>query len=57
MKVIGGGPLIDFEEIWLNELLGLTVIGMRCSDCYIISICCDVYVFWREWNVRSVNIE
>ena len=52
-----GGPFINFVEIWLNELLGLTVFGVRCSDCYVISICCDLYVFWGERNVRSVNIK
>ena len=45
MKIISGGPFIDFVEIWLNKLLGLTMFGVRCSDCYVISICCDLYVF------------
>ena len=45
MKVISDGPFIYFAEIWLNNLLGLTVLGVRCSDCHVISICCDLYVF------------
>ena len=28
MKIISGGPFIDFVKIWLNELLGLTVFGV-----------------------------
>ena len=57
IKVISDGPFIHFAEIWLNNLLGLTVFGVCCSDCYVISICCDLYVFWREWNVRGVKVE
>ena len=57
MKIISGGPFIYLAEIWLNKLLGLTVIGTRCSDCYIISICYNFYVFWAKWNVRCVNVE
>ena len=33
------------------------VFGVRCSDCYVIIICCDLYVFWGEWNVNGVNLE
>ena len=58
MKVISGGPFIYFVEIWLNKLLGLIMFGARCSDYYVISICCDLYMsFGGEWNVRSVNVE
>ena len=57
MKVISGGPFIDFVEIWLIKLLGLMVFGVRCSDCYVISICCDLYVFWGKWNVRGIDVE
>ena len=56
MKIIIGGPLIDFVKIWLNEFLGFMVFGVKCCDCYVISICCDLYVFWGEWNVRDVDV-
>ena len=29
MKIISGGPFIDFVKIWLNELLGPLVFGVR----------------------------
>ena len=35
----------------------LTVFGVRCSDYYVISIFCDLYVFWGKWNFRGVNVE
>ena len=57
MKIISGGSFIYFVEIWLNKLLGLTVFGVRCSDCYVINICCDLYVFSGKWNVRGVNVD
>ena len=57
IKIISGGLFIDFVEIWLNEMSGLTVFGVRCSNCYVISISCDLYIFCREWNVRGVNVE
>ena len=33
--------------------------GFWCENlyCYVISICCDLYVFCGEWNVRGVNVE
>ena len=42
MKITSGGPFIYFAKILLNKLLGLMVFGVRCSDCYVISICCDL---------------
>ena len=48
MKIISGGPFIYFVEIWLNKLLSLMVFGVICSDYYVISICCDWYVFWGK---------
>ena len=38
VKVVGGGPFMNFVEIWLYELLGHMVFGMRCCDCYVISV-------------------
>ena len=57
MKIINGVPFIYFVKIWLNELLGHRVFGVRCCDCYVISIYCDLYIFYGEWNVRGVNVE
>ena len=57
MKVVGGGPFLDFVEIWLNNLLGCVGFGVRCNDCHIISICSEFYTFWWEWDVRGVNVE
>ena len=58
MKITSGGPLMEFMEIWLNKLLSLKrVFGVRCSDGCVISICCDLYIFWGKWNVRGVNVE
>ena len=54
MKIISGDPFIYFVKIWFNKLLGLTVFG---SDSYVISIYCDLYIFWGKWNVRGVNVE
>ena len=45
MNIIGDGPFIDIEKIWLNELLGLTTFAVKYFDCYTISICCGLYVF------------
>ena len=42
MKVISDGPFIYFAEVWLNNLFDLTVFDVRYSDCYVISICCDL---------------
>ena len=41
MKIISGAPFIYFVKIWLNKLLSLTVFGVRCSDCYVISSFAD----------------
>ena len=41
----------------VNGLLGLAMFGVRCCDCYVVNTCCDLYVFWEEWNVRGVNVE
>ena len=57
MKILCGGPFIYFVKIWFNKLLGLTVFGVRCSDCYVISICCDLYIFWGKWNVTGKIVE
>ena len=56
MKIISGGPFIDFVKIWLNELLGLRVFGLRCCDCYVITLCCDFVHLLSEWNARGVNV-
>ena len=57
VKAVVGGPFMNVGEIWLYELLGLTVIGVRCCDCYVVSVCCELYVFRRVWNVRSIYVE
>ena len=47
MKIISGGPFIKFLKIWFKSWLsGLMVFGVRCCNCYVISICCDLYIFW-----------
>ena len=33
MKIICNGSFIYFVKIWLNELMNLIVLGVRCSDC------------------------
>ena len=38
--------IIGFIKLWLNELFGLVMFGVGHCDCYVISICCDLYVFW-----------
>ena len=48
MKIISGGPFIDYMEIWLNKLLDLTVFGVKCCDCYVIKIYYDLYSFGRS---------
>ena len=53
MKVISGGSLVCFAKIWLNELLGLTVFGVGCSDCYVISIYC-VVCYKLDNDVKNV---
>ena len=57
VKVVVGCPFVNFVEIWLYELLGLVVLGMTCCDCDVISVCGELYVFWRVWNVRGINVE
>ena len=56
MKIISGFPFIDFGKICFNDLLGLTVFDVRCCDCYVIGICCDLHIFWEEWNIKSENV-
>ena len=46
MRIISVGLCIGFLKIWLKELLGLTGFGLRCSDFYVVNICCDLFVFW-----------
>ena len=57
VKIVYGGPLVNFVEVWLKELLGLTMFSVGCCDCYIISVCCELNVFRWMWDVRSVNVE
>ena len=42
VKAVVSGPFMNVGEIWLYELLGLTVIGVRCCDYYVVSICCEL---------------
>ena len=42
IKIVSGSPFICF----VNELLGPIMFGVRYSDCYVINICYNKYVFW-----------
>ena len=55
MEIISSGLFIDFMKIWLNEFLGLTVFGVRCSDCYIIISICMSFVGSGMLDVQMLN--
>ena len=38
------------------ELLGLAVFGVRCTDCYVIGICCNLFVFWGVGEILSPTL-